>query len=163
MGLSANQPVRHPTVFTKNRDRLLEGAVAKEFFSLIVNQVRRKRLLSDKRFTLGGTLVEASAGQKSFQAKQETVSKQPPSQDAGSNPTVDFRKQRRLNFPLPRVEVLKGLAPLLPPGRSRSRSRADGCRIHLCHLSKSRQRLTDRRRSRFACEWQFTNRLGDVE
>ncbi len=39
-GLSANEPVWHPTVFTKNRDRLLEGAVAEEFFSLIVNQAR---------------------------------------------------------------------------------------------------------------------------
>lgn len=34
VGLSANEPVWHPTVFTKNRDRLLEGAVAEEFFSL---------------------------------------------------------------------------------------------------------------------------------
>ena len=33
VGLSANEPVGHPTVFTKNRDRLLEGAVAEAFFS----------------------------------------------------------------------------------------------------------------------------------
>src|SRR5512136_1849371 len=71
VGLSANEPVWHPTVFTKNGDRLLEGAVAEEFFSLIVGQAWRKRLLSDERFTLDGTLVEAWAGQKSFQAKKE--------------------------------------------------------------------------------------------
>jgi len=47
VGLSANEPVWHATVFTKNRDRLLEGAVAEEFFTLGVNQARQKRLLSD--------------------------------------------------------------------------------------------------------------------
>jgi transposase len=95
VGLSANEPVWHPTVFTKNRDRLLEGAVAEEFFSLIVNQARQKRLLSDEHFTVDGTLVEAWAGQKSFQAKKET-SKEPP-QDGGSNPTVNFRNEKRSN------------------------------------------------------------------
>jgi transposase len=72
VGLSANEPVWHPTVFTKNRDRLLEDTVAEEFFSLIVNQARQKRLLSDEHFTVDGTLVEAWAGQKSFQAKKES-------------------------------------------------------------------------------------------
>ncbi len=43
VGLSANDPVWHPTVFTKNRDRLLEGAVAEEFFSQIVRQARSIR------------------------------------------------------------------------------------------------------------------------
>jgi transposase len=98
VGLSANEPVWHPTVFTKNRDRLLEGAVAEEFFSLIVNQARQKRLLSDEHFTVDGTLVEAWAGQKSFQAKKEgTTPKVPPSQNGGSNPTVSFHKQKRSN------------------------------------------------------------------
>ena len=69
VGLSMDEPVWHPTVFTKNRDRLLEGAVAEEFFSLIVKQARRKRLLSDEHFTVDGTLIEAWAGQKSFQRK----------------------------------------------------------------------------------------------
>jgi transposase/RNase P/RNase MRP subunit p29 len=96
VGLSANEPVWHPTVFTKNRDRLLEGAVSEEFFSLIVNQARQRRLLSDEHFTVDGTLVEAWAGQKSFQAKKE-AQKGPPSQDGGSNPTVNFRNEKRSN------------------------------------------------------------------
>jgi transposase len=61
VGLSMNEPVWHPTVFTKNGDRLLQGAVAEEFFSLVVNQARRKRLLSDDHFTVDGTLIEAGA------------------------------------------------------------------------------------------------------
>ena len=98
VGLSANEPVWHPTVFSKNRDRLLEGAVAEEFFSLIVVQARQKRLLSDEHFTVDGTLVEAWAGQKSFQAKKPTPSRQdPPTPDGGRNPTSNFRKERRSN------------------------------------------------------------------
>src|SRR5436305_2704694 len=70
VGLAANEAVWHATVFTKNRDRLLEGAVAEEFFSLIVEQARRKKLLSSEHFTVDGTLIEAWAGQKSFQRKK---------------------------------------------------------------------------------------------
>src|SRR5260370_29450504 len=43
VGLSANEPVWHPTVFTKNRDRLLEGAVVQELFSLVVHHAPHKR------------------------------------------------------------------------------------------------------------------------
>ena len=84
VGLSANEPVWHPAVFTKNRDRLLEGAVAEEFFSVIVNQARQKRLLSDEHFTVDGTLVEAWAGQKSVQVKKEGGTPSPPSSGAAA-------------------------------------------------------------------------------
>jgi transposase len=98
VGLSANEPVWHPTVFTKNRDRLLEGAVAEEFFSIVVHQARQKRLLSDDHFTVDGTLIEAWAGQKSFQRKKDAKTlKLPPPQDPGSNPTVNFHKEKRRN------------------------------------------------------------------
>ena len=59
VGMSASDPVWHATVFSKNRDRLLEGAVAEEFFSLVVAQARTKKLLSDEHFTVDGTLIEA--------------------------------------------------------------------------------------------------------
>jgi transposase len=98
VGLSANEPVWHPTVFTKNRDRLLEGAVAEEFFSLIVAQAGKKRLLSDDHFTVDGTLIEAWAGQKSFQRKsKDDDSLNPPPPDQGSNPTVNWHRQKRSN------------------------------------------------------------------
>src|SRR5208337_608787 len=97
VGLSANEPVWHPTVFTKNRDRLLEGAVAEEFFSLVVNQAQAKRLLSDDHFTVDGTLIEAWASQKSFQTKKNDVPKLPPPPDPGSNPTINYRKEKRSN------------------------------------------------------------------
>ena len=97
VGLSANEPVWHPTVFTKNRDRLLEGAVAEEFFTLVVNQARRKRLLSDDHFTVDGTLIEAWAGQKSFQVKKGDSSRLPPPQAPGGNPTINYRNEKRSN------------------------------------------------------------------
>jgi transposase len=98
VGLSVDEPVWHPTVFTKNRDRLLEGAVAEEFFSLIVNQARRKRLLSDDHFTVDGTLIEAWAGQKSFQRKDNDHDPlNPPPVDRSSNPTVNWHKEKRSN------------------------------------------------------------------
>jgi transposase len=98
VGLSANEPVWHPTVFTKNRDRLLNGAVSEEFFTLVVEQARKAKLLSDEHFTVDGTLIEAWAGQKSFQRKQsdgDTLNPPPP--DPGSNPTVNFRNEKRSN------------------------------------------------------------------
>jgi transposase len=98
VGLSMDEPVWHPTVFTKNRDRLLEGAVAEEFFSLIVNQARSKRLLSDDHFTVDGTLIEAWAGQKSFQRKDDGHDPlNPPPADQSSNPTVNWHKEKRSN------------------------------------------------------------------
>jgi IS5 family transposase len=98
VGLSANEPVWHPTVFTKNRDRLLEGAVAEEFFWWIVRQARSRKLLSGEHFTVDGTLIEAWAGQKSFQRKDSNHDPlNPPPPDRGSNPTVNRHKEKRSN------------------------------------------------------------------
>jgi IS5 family transposase len=98
VGMSANEPVWHPTVFTKNRNRLLEGAVSEEFFSLIVAQARGRKLLSDEHFTVDGTLIEAWAGQKSFRRKDsDNDPLNPPPPDRGSNPTVNWHKEKRSN------------------------------------------------------------------
>jgi IS5 family transposase len=98
VGLTANEAVWHPTVFTKNRDRLLDGAVSEEFFSLIVEQARTKKLLSDEHFTVDGTLIEAWAGQKSFQRRKNNDDiLDPPPRDPGNNPTVNWHKQQRKN------------------------------------------------------------------
>jgi transposase len=99
VGLSANEPVWHHTVFSKNRDRLLNGAVSEQFFSVIVQQARDRKLLSDEHFTVDGTLIEARAGHKSFQPKQDHNDnlKQPPPKDHSNNPTVNWRKEKRSN------------------------------------------------------------------
>jgi transposase len=93
IGLNLDDEVWDATVFTKNRDRLLEAEVAKEFLAQVVEQARAKGFTSDEHFTVDGTLLEAWAGAKSFQPKDK---KQPPPDDPG-NPTVNFRGETRSN------------------------------------------------------------------
>jgi len=94
VGLNLDEEVWDATTFTKNRDRLLEAEVAKLFLAQVVAQAREKGLTSDEHFTVDGTLLEAWAGAKSFQRKDE---KQPPSRDDTSNPTVNFHGEKRSN------------------------------------------------------------------
>jgi transposase len=94
VNLDMDDPVWDVTVFTKNRDRLLEGEVAEAFFEAVLAQAREAKLLSDDHFTVDGTLIEAWAGQKSFKRKDEPP---PPPEDGTRNPTVDFKKEKRSN------------------------------------------------------------------
>ena len=92
VGLNADDAVWDATVFTKNRDRLLEADVAQEFLLRVVAHARAKGLTSDEHFTVDGTLLEAWAGAKSFQPKDKQST--PPPDDPG-NPTVNFRGEQR--------------------------------------------------------------------
>ncbi len=94
VGLNLDEPVWDVTVFTKNRERLLKGEVAAEFFSAVLDQARLQGLLSDEHFTVAGTLIEAWASHKSFQRKD--VDPKTPPDDPG-NPSVDFHGERRRN------------------------------------------------------------------
>lgn len=85
VGLELDDPIWDPTVFTKNRDRLLTHAVAQRFFQLVVAQATP--WLSDEHFTVDGTLIEAWASHKSFRRK-----------DGGDDGDGrDFRGQARKN------------------------------------------------------------------
>jgi transposase len=95
VGLSIDDPVWDATVFTKNRERLLEDEVAAGFFSAVVDQARAHGLLSDEHFTVDGTLIEAWAGHKSFKRKDNPGQHTPP--DDPGNPSVDFHGERRSN------------------------------------------------------------------
>jgi transposase len=94
VGLNLDEAVWDATTFTKNRDRLLEAAVAKEFLAQVVEQAPVAGLISDEHFTVDGTLLEAWASLKSFQPKDKQDG--PPPDDTG-NPTVDFHGQKRSN------------------------------------------------------------------
>ena len=72
VGLNMDDPVWHPTTFTKNRDRLLAGEVAAAFFDAVAAQARTAGLLSDEHFTVDGTQLEAWASLKSFQRRNAT-------------------------------------------------------------------------------------------
>jgi transposase len=85
VGMDMDEPIWAPTVFTKNRDRLLNQEIARRFFRRVVD--RAAGLMSDEHFTVDGTLIEAWASQKSFQRK-----------DGGTDGDGrDFRGQQRKN------------------------------------------------------------------
>ena len=91
VGLEMDDPVWDATVFSKNRERLLEWDVAEAFFQAVVAQAREAGLLSDEHFTVDGTLIEAWAGQKSFRPKDEDRG------DGAAPSERDFHGERRKN------------------------------------------------------------------
>jgi len=93
VGLNMDDPIWDVSVFTKNRQRLLDGEVAEAFFDAVLAQARGRELLSNEHFTVDGTLIQAWAGLKSFQRKD--VPPAPP--DDPGNPTVNFRGEKRSN------------------------------------------------------------------
>ncbi len=94
VGLNADEAVWDATVYAKNRERLLQGSIAEEFFAQVLQQARGAELLSDEHFSMDGTLIEAWASQKSFRPKDQGPAV--PSDDPG-NPTVDFHGEKRSN------------------------------------------------------------------
>ncbi len=93
VGLSMDDPVWDATVFTKNRERLLQGDIARVFFERVLAQAKARQLLSTEHFTVDGTLIEAWASLKSFTKKDAAVA---PPDDPG-NPTVNFHGDSRSN------------------------------------------------------------------
>ncbi len=90
VGLNADDPVWDVTVFTKNRERLINGEVAQRFFAAVIGQAERAGLLSDEHFSVDGTLIEAWAGQKSFRPRDGSGTSSP----GGPG---DFKGERRSN------------------------------------------------------------------
>ena len=70
VGLGIDDPVWVPTVFTKNRDRLLTTAIARQLLAAVLADNAVKPLLSDEHFSVDGTLIQAWASMKSFQPKE---------------------------------------------------------------------------------------------
>lgn len=87
VGLSPDDPVWDPTVFTKNRDRLQHGEVFAKFMSKLLNHPQVRPLLSDEHFSVDGTLIEAWASHKSFRPKD----------GSGDDDGSDFHGQKRKN------------------------------------------------------------------
>src|ERR1700749_3121984 len=93
VGLSVDAEVWDVTVFTKNRERLIEGDIARKFMAEVLNQGSVKTLLSDDHFSVDGTLIEAWASMKSFRPKDG--SGEPPG--PGRNSERNFRNEKRSN------------------------------------------------------------------
>jgi len=95
VGLGIDDEVWDHSVFSKNRDRLLEAEIAAKFLAAVLTQSEVKRLLSNDHFSVDGTLVEAWASLKSF--KPRSGGEEPPSAGGGRNEEVDFRGEKRSN------------------------------------------------------------------
>jgi transposase len=93
VGLGVDDPVWAVTVFTKNRDRLLEGEIAAKFLRAVLAQPKVKALLSDEHFSIDGTLIQAWASMKSFRPKDG--SGEPPA--PGRNGERNFHGEQRTN------------------------------------------------------------------
>src|SRR3954466_13030754 len=93
VGLGVDDPVWDVTVFTKNRDRLLEGKIAAKFLRAVLGQPKVAALLSNEHFSVDGTLIQAWASMKSFRPKDG--SGEPPA--PGRNGARDFHGEQRTN------------------------------------------------------------------
>ena len=93
VGLGTDEVVWVPTVFSKNRDRLLEAEVAHKFLAALLNHKEVRGLLSDEHFSVDGTQIVAWASMKSFQPKDGSGT--PPS--PGRNGERDFHDEKRGN------------------------------------------------------------------
>jgi len=86
VGLKMDEAVWDVTVFTKNRERLLEGEVARKFFQQVLRRGEAGKLFSEEHFTVDGTMIEAWANRKSFQEKKD-----PPQKGSGVRGRKLFR------------------------------------------------------------------------
>jgi transposase len=93
VGLPMDADAWHPTVFTHNRDRLLEADVAHEFLAALLALPQVRKLLSSEHFSVDGTLIDAWASMKSFRPKDG--SGEPPS--PGRNGERNFHNEKRSN------------------------------------------------------------------
>jgi transposase len=102
VGLGIDDPVWVPTVFTKNRDRLLEADVAAKFMGQLLAHKEVRKLLSDEHFSVDGTLIEAWASMKSFQPKPDAAAPDKPGGDpppatptAATEPTASNKTETK--------------------------------------------------------------------
>jgi transposase len=94
VGIGVDDAAWDHSVFSKNRDRLLEGDIAAKFLAAVLAQPKVKRLLSSDHFSVDGTLIEAWASMKSVKPKDGS---EPPAQGGGRNADADFHGQKRSN------------------------------------------------------------------
>ena len=95
VGIGVDDAAWDHSVFSKNRDRLLEGDIATKFLTAVLAQPKAKKLLSNDHFSVDGTLIEAWASMKSVKPKDG--SDEPPAQGGGRNAEAHFHGQKRSN------------------------------------------------------------------
>lgn len=99
VGIGVDDPAWDHSVFSKNRDRLLEGDIAAKFLAAVLARPKVKGLISNDHFSVDGTLIEAWASMKSVKPKDGPmdIRGEPPADGGGRNPDADFHGQKRGN------------------------------------------------------------------
>ena len=95
VGIGVDDAAWDHSVFSKNRDRLLEGDIAAKFLASVLAQPKVRKLVSTDDFSVDGTLIEAWASMKSV--KPRDGSGEPPVPGGGRNAEADFHGQKRTN------------------------------------------------------------------
>ncbi len=107
LDLNVEDPAFDQSSFAKNRERLLEHDVSRQFFEAVLQLARQQHLLSSQHFTVDGTLLESWASLKSFkprgpnrggQRKPMRGRRRKPPAASGSNPEVNFHGEKRSNL-----------------------------------------------------------------
>ena len=110
VGLNIDDPIWDVTVFTRNRERLIEGEAAEQLWLAVVEQARAHQLLSEEHFTVDGTLIQAWASRRSFGEKSD-----PPSQGTGTRGRKLLRDTHEsATDPEARLYKKSGAAPAVP-------------------------------------------------
>jgi len=148
VGLPMDEPLFHPTSFTKNRRRLLTSAIAEAFFAAIRDQAEAHKLLSREHFSVDGTLIEAAASLKSLRPIEGEGDEEPPA-GGGRNPDVDWRGERRSN-----ASHRSRTDP-----EARLARKGKGRETRLCYAGHS---LTENRNG-LICECELTEATGTAE
>jgi len=94
LDLNITDPAFDASTFSKNKERLLEHEVAREFLGVVLQEARQRRLLSEDHFTVDGTLLESWASLKSFRSK-DGGDGTPATRE--KNPSVDYHGEQRTN------------------------------------------------------------------
>jgi transposase len=108
VGLPIDAEVWHPTVFTHNRDRLLEADVAHEFLAALLALPQVKKLLSSEHFSVDSTMIDAWASMKSFRPKDG--SGEPPSRGVPGSATSATRNGRMTRMLRPPIRTRGSIA-----------------------------------------------------
>jgi transposase len=94
LDMTMTEKVWDRSTFSHNRDRLIEHDIGRALFGAVVDEAKRRKLMSTEHFSVDGTLIEAYASMKSFRPKDESD----PDDDQGAGGSTGSRSNRWVNF-----------------------------------------------------------------
>ena len=86
LDMNTEEEIFDASVFSKNRERLMENEIAYRFLNEIIKIARENDLMSDEHFTADGTLIEAWASMKSFVKKDDKDNRKDDGDSIGRTP-----------------------------------------------------------------------------